>query len=293
MTRLQMTALLAGILALTAAAGAQERVSTSADRFAITKIAAPRLIRYSGTVSNAAGNPPGGRIALRFSMYSAEYGGSPLWSEIQEVEPGEGGQYTVLLGATLEEGMPLELFGAGKARWLGVGRADAGDVEQGRVLLADAPYALRAMDAESLGGMPAAAYARAAPVAHPTRRETPAADVESDATAKPLLATGATANAIPKFTSANVVTDSAIVDNKGSVGITGSLSMNGDIALASTPRMAASAYLAGALVAPLWTAAQIVPDQPITVTRVTANLQNGGRFLHRAGRDSSAWRYGG
>jgi hypothetical protein len=270
MVRLQMTALLAGFLMIPAGAGAQE--STAADKVAITKIAAPRLIRYSGAVSNAAG----GKIALRFSLYSEEYGGSALWSETQQVQPGEGGQYTVLLGATLDEGMPLDLFAPGKARWLGVGRADAGDVEQARVMLADAPYALRAIDAETLGGIPASAYARALPEASPIRRVTPAADVIPDATAQPLLATGATANAIPKYSSANVVTNSAIVDNNGSVGITGSLSMNGDLAMVSTPRMAASAYLAGALVAPLWTATQIVPDQPITITRVTANLQTAG-----------------
>jgi hypothetical protein len=276
MIRLQMTALLSGFLVLSTGAGAQERESAAPDKVAITKISAPRLIRYSGAVSNAVANLPAGKIAMRFSLYSEQYGGNALWSETQEVQPGENGRYTVLLGATLEEGVPLDLFAPGKARWLEVGRADAGDVEQGRVLLADTPYALRAIDAETLGGIPAAAYARAVPEARVTRLETPAADVQNSATPQALLAAGTTSNAIPKFSSANVVTNSAIVDNEHSVGIAGSLSMNGDIAMVSAPRMGASAYLVGALVAPLWTATRIVPDQPITVTRITANLQTAG-----------------
>jgi len=62
----------------------------------------------------------------------------------------------VLLGATNEAGLPLEIFSAGAARWLGI-RPD-GQAEQPRILLLSVAYALKAADTEMLGGRPASAY---------------------------------------------------------------------------------------------------------------------------------------
>jgi hypothetical protein len=66
------------------------------------------------------------------------------------------GRYSVLLGANSKNGIPAELFTSNEARWLGVQVEQ--EPEQPRVLLVSVPYALKAGDAESLGGKPASAY---------------------------------------------------------------------------------------------------------------------------------------
>ena len=55
----------------------------------------------------------------------------------------------------------MELFASGESRWLGVQANVPGEREQPRVLLVSVPYALKAADAETLGGLPAAAFVRA------------------------------------------------------------------------------------------------------------------------------------
>jgi hypothetical protein len=68
------------------------------------------------------------------------------------------GHYTVLVGATSPSGLPLDLFTTGAARWLGVQPGLSGVGEQPRVLLVGMPYALKAADADTLGGKPASAF---------------------------------------------------------------------------------------------------------------------------------------
>ena len=130
----------------------------------------PRLIKFSGEVSpqisqikqikegeDGKSQSPA-IVGLGFSLYELQEGGSPLWSESQKVQLDEQGRYTVLLGATQNEGLPLELFTSGKALWLGVQPHLPGAVEQPRVLLVAVPYALKASDADTLGGLPASAF---------------------------------------------------------------------------------------------------------------------------------------
>ena len=81
--------------------------------------------------------------------------------ETQNVMADAKGNYTVQLGATKPDGLPLDLFTSGEARWLGV-RVNGGE-EQPRVLLLSVPYALKAADAETVGGLPASAFILAAP----------------------------------------------------------------------------------------------------------------------------------
>ncbi len=119
--------------------------------------AVPRLVRFSGTVRDAAGKPNHGAQDVTFSLYATESGGEALWFEAQTVEVDALGRYTVLLGALHPDGLPMALFTSGEARWLGV---SVGKLpEQARVLLVAVPYALKASDADTLGGKPAAAYA--------------------------------------------------------------------------------------------------------------------------------------
>src|SRR5439155_27311667 len=73
------------------------------------------------------------------------------------------GRYTVLLGTTLPDGVPTEIFASGEARWLGMAWLRGGGRDTGRSRLTFVPYAMRAADADTLGGKPASAYALASP----------------------------------------------------------------------------------------------------------------------------------
>lgn len=119
----------------------------------------PRLVKFAGTLKDAQGNPRSGVVGVTFAIYREQEGGAALWVETQNVQLDELGHYAVLLGVTKNEGLPVELFAAAEPRWLGVQLA--GEVEEPRVLLVSVPYALRAADAENLGGRPASAYALA------------------------------------------------------------------------------------------------------------------------------------
>lgn len=118
----------------------------------------PRLVRFSGTVTDATGKVVTGIISLSFSIYELKEGDTPLWGEIQEVQTDPQGRYTVLLGANSPDGLPLDLFTSGKALWLGVQPQLPGAAEQPRLLLVAVPYALKAADADTLGGKPASAF---------------------------------------------------------------------------------------------------------------------------------------
>lgn len=88
------------------------------------------------------------------AIYKDQQGGAPLWMETQNVTLDAQGNYSLLMGATQSEGLPLELFATGESRWLGVQAQLPGEIEQPRVLLVSVPYALKAADADTLGGMP-------------------------------------------------------------------------------------------------------------------------------------------
>jgi hypothetical protein len=122
---------------------------------AATKI--PPFITFSGTF--IAGHFPGGGVKVRFTMYGEESGGTPLWTETQTVQADAGGHYTVTLGTTSSDGIPPGLFASGQPRWLGI--QTQGEVEQPRFQMVSVPYALKAADAETLGGLPPSAFALA------------------------------------------------------------------------------------------------------------------------------------
>ncbi len=110
----------------------------------------PRLIRFSGVALDETHNPMTGVVGITFSLYKDQQGGNPLWQETQNVQATEAGHYTVLLGSTSAEEVPLELFTSGDAHWLGV--QIQGRPENARVLLVSVPYALKAYEAETLAG---------------------------------------------------------------------------------------------------------------------------------------------
>jgi trimeric autotransporter adhesin len=116
----------------------------------------PRVIRYSGTLKQVDGTARTGTVGISFSIYADEKTAVPLWQEVQNVIVDETGHYSVLLGAARGEGLPDALFATNEARWLGI-RVES-EQEQPRVLLAAVPYALKAGDAETLGGKPLSSF---------------------------------------------------------------------------------------------------------------------------------------
>jgi len=125
----------------------------------------PRVVRFSGTVVDTDGRPLTGAVSLVFTLYESQDGGAPLWSQTANVELDPQGRYTVLLG-TEGDGLPASAFAANTARWVGV--RPAGHPELPRVPLVSVAYALKAADAETLGGKPVTAFKLADPEAAPS-----------------------------------------------------------------------------------------------------------------------------
>jgi hypothetical protein len=140
-------------LSFVIAAWGQEAVNSGA---LTAPSSVPRLIRFSGTLIDSHDRPVVGPAGVTFALYVQQSGGAALWMETQNVKLDEKGIYTVLLGAESTQGIPEELFLSGEARWLGV--QPERQAELPRVLLVSVPYALKAGDAETLGGLPPLAF---------------------------------------------------------------------------------------------------------------------------------------
>ncbi len=126
-----------------------------------TATSVPNLIRYGGTLKNVQGSASVAptTVGVTFSIYKQQEGGSPVWQEVQNVTPDANGLYSVLLGSTTSTGLPDDLFAQQEQRWLTV--QVQGQEEQARVLLVSVPYALKAHEADTLGGLPASAFMKA------------------------------------------------------------------------------------------------------------------------------------
>ena len=173
----------------------------------------PRLIKFSGAMKDFTGKPLVGPVDINFAIYKQQTDAEPVWQEMQTLQLDEQGRYTVLLGAMQPEGLPMELFSSGEARWLEVNAA--GTELQPRTLLVSVPYALKASDAETLGGKPASAYLLA-PVNQTGSGTTQATKGSSTA------ATGNTTILAPVITP-NVITATqnyipVLTDNSGDMG---------------------------------------------------------------------------
>ena len=144
----------------------------------------PRVMQFTGTFRPANGQPPAPVEIVTFAIYADETGGTALWQETQNVTVASGGEYTVVLGATNPDGLPLDVFASGQAHWLGVHVERAGESEQARIRIMSVPYALRTADADTLGGKPASAYVLAEPATGtPTTASGKTASTKSDRSA--------------------------------------------------------------------------------------------------------------
>jgi trimeric autotransporter adhesin len=187
----------------------------------------PRLVQFAGTLKDAWARPVSGVASVTFAIYAEQDGGTALWSETQNVIAESNGHYSAVLGAATANGVPAELFGAGQSRWLGV--TIARQQEMPRILLASVPYALKAADAETLGGLPASAYVTTQSLAV-LAGKTSLVPSGNTANAVPRTGTpavmpevtptgGGTTDFIPLWTSSSVLGNSILFQNAGKVGI--------------------------------------------------------------------------
>jgi hypothetical protein len=170
----------------------------------------PTLVNFSGVLTDANGKPLTGTVGATFFLYKDQQGGAPLWLETQNVQADKSGHYSVMLGSAGGHGLPPELFASGEARWLGV--QAQGQAEQPRVMLLAVPYALKAGDAQTIGGLPASAFVLATPVA-PTG--TAAANSESTSNSNPAPPAGnvtgsGTVNFLPIWTGTSTIGNSVL-----------------------------------------------------------------------------------
>ncbi len=173
----------------------------------------PALVGYSGTALNAQGSPLSGEASITFLIFKDQTGGEPLFTETQSVVLDATGRYKVNLGATLASGLPAGLFSTGEARWLEV--QIAGQAPQPRALITSVPYAMKADDASTLGGLPASAYMLAGD--GPKAAVAPAGIIPD--AASNVTTTGGTAGYVPEFNGATSIVDSPIFVVGSNVGI--------------------------------------------------------------------------
>lgn len=76
----------------------------------------PRLVSFSGRAVDAQRKPVSGIAGVTFTIYKDRYDGAPLWMETQNVQADSKGNYSIQLGATKADGLPVELFASGEAR---------------------------------------------------------------------------------------------------------------------------------------------------------------------------------
>jgi len=193
----------------------------------------PRLIKFSGAMKDFTGKPLTGPVDINFAIYKEQTDAAPLWQETQTLQLDERGRYTVLLGAMQAEGLPMELFSSDGARWLEVNAAGA--EAQARTLLVSVPYALKAGDAETLGGKPASAYLLAQPAQGTTAGTatviatapgavgaTPAAAQPGETKSGPTpdFSEAGNANYIPMYSDASLdLGNSVMYQNSGNIGV--------------------------------------------------------------------------
>jgi hypothetical protein len=168
----------------------------------------PTLVNFKGILTDVNGRPLTGTVGITFYLYRESEGGTPLWMETQNVQPDKSGRYSVSLGATTSSGLPTDVFVSGEARWLAI--QPEGQGEQPRVLLLSVPYALKAGDAETIGGLPASAFVLAAPPAVGSLASSGTAATVPPPAVTDVTTTGGTLNFLPIFSGATTVIDSAV-----------------------------------------------------------------------------------
>jgi len=197
-------------------------LSLSAQNSTSAATSVPRLVNYSGKAIDAQSKPLSGTIGITFAIYNDQESGAALWMETQNVTADAKGNYTAHLGATKPDGLGLDLFSPVEARWLGV--SVNGAPEQPRVLLLSVPYALKAADAETIGGLPPSAFLRAdatASLKAPAKSDSSSrsGQTKQSPQANPNVTGKGTVSFVPVWDSASDIVNSSIFQKNSNVGI--------------------------------------------------------------------------
>ncbi len=223
----------------------------------------PSLVKFTGALSDTNGRPLTGTVGVTFLLYKEQTGGAPLWMETQNLQADKNGHYSAMLGSATAHGLPADVFVAGEARWLAV--QVSGQAEQPRTLLLSVPYALKALDAETIGGLPASAFMRANSEGGAANASAAAGNDAGGSSAtlgaagsgvtkqiaqanQAVKTPGGQVGYLPMFTSANLIADSNVFQNTSGVNINGALNLfntksgNGNVNAAGT--VSAEAVLA-------------------------------------------------
>ena len=239
----------------------------------------PSVVKFAGTLSSPDGKALSGTQGVTFLLYAEENGGAPLWMETQNVEADKNGHYSVMLGAAKAKGLPADVFVTGEARWLAVQVSD--QAEQPRTLLVSVPYAMKAGDAETLGGKPASAFMAA--TASGSQGE-PKPQVDTN---EIFCATGTACKTafVPVFASngGNATITSSILSQSGSTlkvsgseTATGNISANGNITASGNLSTSGSVNATG----------EIFSSLAVVAPTVTTNTPYGGVYSTMTGPGS-------
>ena len=102
-------------------------------------IAIPRMLSYQGKLTDTLGAPvPNGNYSVAFKLYTVPSGGSPFWSETQNVAT-KAGLFSVLLGSVT----PIGAMPDGGAVYLGMAVAGGSELTP-RLRIVSAAYAYKA-----------------------------------------------------------------------------------------------------------------------------------------------------
>ena len=178
----------------------------------------PSVVKFAGNLNDGRGNPLTGTVGVTFLLYQEQSGGAPLWMETQNVQADKTGHYSVLLGSTKDKGVPASAFAAGEARWIGV--QASGQAEQPRIEVVSVPYALKAADAQTLGGLPPSAFLLASQPGTAASATGIGNGIAQAAVGTTSVTTaGGTAQMLAKFDANADIANSQIFDNGTNVGI--------------------------------------------------------------------------
>jgi len=222
----------------------------------------PPMVNFSGTLTSHNNKAMTEVVGVTFSLYKDAQGGAPLWMETQNVQPDKTGHYKVMLGSSTSQGLPAAIFALGEARWLGV--QVQGQEEQPRVLLLSVPYALKALDAETLGGKPVSAF----------MTSSSAANSNSNPAGFPAINGSGKKNFLPIWTGASKLGNSKLFQTAaGNVGIDtttpgSTLDVNGSGNFAET-LTAGAASISGNIAA----SGNINADEGITAAGAVSGVQ--------------------
>jgi len=123
----------------------------------VAAAAVPEVINYQGYLTDAEGNPLNGSVAMTFRIYNAPTGGTQLWSENHTAMTVTEGVFNVVLGSLV----PITVALLDGDRYLGMTVGTDPEMSP-RLRMTSSPFANKAADADTLGGLPPSEFAPSA-----------------------------------------------------------------------------------------------------------------------------------